>query len=205
MLSLLSTLGPAMTQEQPAVILASTSPYRRALLARLLPEFSCRSPATDETPLPGEAPGALALRLARLKAQSAAGGPEIVIGSDQVPALGDQVLSKPGAMQPAIAQLEACSGRRVVFHTGVCVIGPGGAPEHVHVDETVVHFRKLRSAEIRRYLEREEPFDCAGSFKAEGLGVVLMEQIASADPTGIQGLPLIWLAECLRSMGLALP
>ena len=194
-----------MKPEPPPVVLASTSRYRRALLERLLPAFSCQSPDVDETPLAGESPAALAERLACLKARSAAGGPAIVIGSDQVPALGSQVLSKPESLEPAMAQLQACSGRQVVFHTGVCVIGPGGTAERFHMDRTIVHFRTLETAEIRRYLEREEPFDCAGSFKAEGLGVVLMERIENEDPTGIQGLPLIWLANCLRSMGVPLP
>lgn len=194
-----------MKRDKLPVVLASTSRYRRALLERLLTEFSCRSPDVDETPQPQEPPRELAERLARLKAESAAGESVIVIGSDQVAAVDNRVLSKPGALEPAIAQLTACSGRRVVFYTAVCVIGPGGTTQRTHVDVTTVVFRQLSAAEIRRYLEREQPFDCAGSFKAEGLGVALMERIENQDPTAIQGLPLIWLADALRSLGLALP
>ncbi len=194
-----------VSQDKPPVVLASTSRYRRELLARLLTEFSCHSPAVDETPQSGETPRALAERLARLKAQSAASGSAIVIGSDQVAAVGERILSKPGALEPAIAQLAACSGHSVVFYTAVCVIGPGAGALHTHVDLTTVVFRSLSAAEIRRYVEREQPFDCAGSFKAEGLGVALMERIENQDPTAIQGLPLIWLAGCLRTLGIALP
>lgn len=194
-----------MSQDKLPVVLASTSRYRRALLARLLTDFSCRSPAVDETPQPRESPRALAERLASLKAQSAAGESAIVIGSDQVAAVGDRVLSKPGSLEPAIAQLTACSGRSVIFYTAVCVIGPGAEAPRTHVDLTTVVFRSLSATEIRRYLEREQPFDCAGSFKAEGLGVALMERIDNQDPTALQGLPLIWLADCLRALGVALP
>lgn len=191
--------------ESLPVVLASTSRYRRELLTRLLPDFACRSPDVDETPLEGEGPEALAHRLACMKARSAADGSSLVIGSDQVPALGERLLTKPGSLAPAVAQLTACSGQQVVFYTGVCVIDPRDRKEHTHVDRTTVHFRDLEPGEIRRYLEREEPFDCAGSFKAEGLGVVLMERIENQDPTAIQGLPLIWLANCLRALGVNLP
>lgn len=194
-----------VSQDKLPVVLASTSRYRRALLARLLTDFSCRSPHVDETPRAGETPRALAARLARLKAESAAGGAEIVIGSDQVAALGDRVLSKPGALGSAVEQLTACSGQSVNFYTAVCVIGPDVDVPRTHVDLTTVVFRPLSAAEIRRYLEREQPFDCAGSFKAEGLGVSLMQRIDNQDPTAIQGLPLIWLADCLRALGITLP
>lgn len=194
-----------MTEPEPGVILASTSRYRRALLQRLLPEFRCHNPDIDEAPHPGEGPRELALRLAQAKAATAAGGPEIAIGSDQVAALGQQILGKPGKLETAVTQLQACAGKPVVFYTGVCVIGPSGGDGSSHVDLTTVHFRPLSEAEIRRYLAREEPYDCAGSFKAEGLGVVLMDRLESQDPTAIQGLPLIWLAGCLRRLGLTLP
>jgi len=194
-----------MTDPEPSVVLASTSQYRRALLQRLLPDFSCHSPDVDETPRPGEGPRELAIRLAQSKAATAAGGPEIVIGSDQVAALGEQILGKPGNLETAVTQLQACAGKSVIFYTGVCVIGPSGGAASNYVDITTVHFRPLNEAEIRRYLAREAPYDCAGSFKAEGLGVVLMDRLESQDPTAIQGLPLIWLAGCLRQLGLALP
>jgi len=194
-----------MPDPEPSVVLASTSKYRRALLQRLLPDFRCHNPDVDEAPLPGEGPRDLALRLARNKAATAAGGAEIVIGSDQVAALGEQILGKPGNLETAVTQLVACSGKSVTFYTGVCVLGPSGGSSTSHVDLTTVYFRSLTEAEIRRYLTREEPYDCAGSFKAEGLGVVLMDRLESQDPTAIQGLPLIWLAGCLRQQGLTLP
>ncbi|MGI9330118.1 MAG: Maf family protein [Gammaproteobacteria bacterium] len=194
-----------MTDPEPGVVLASTSPYRRALLQRLLPDFRCHNPDVDEAPRRGENPRDLAIRLARSKAATAADGPEIVIGSDQVAALGAQILGKPGNRETAVKQLLACSGKTVVFYTGVCVMGPAGSTESSHVDVTTVYFRPLDEAEILRYLAREEPYDCAGSFKAEGLGVVLMDRLESQDPTAIQGLPLIWLAGCLREQGLSLP
>ena len=198
-------MATAMTDPEPGVVLASTSRYRRALLQRLLPTFRCSNPDVDEAPLPGEDPRELALRLALAKAATAAGGPEIVIGSDQVAALGEQILGKPGKLETAVAQLQACAGKSVVFYTGVCVMGPSGGAAISYMDLTTVHFRPLTEGEIRRYLAREEPYDCAGSFKAEGLGVVLMDRLESQDPTAIQGLPLIWLAGCLRQLGLSLP
>lgn len=194
-----------MIPSNPPVVLASTSPYRRALLTRLLTEFTCQAPGVTEQRLPREAPPSLAVRLARLKAEQIARPGRIVIGGDQVAALGDRILAKPGSFEPALAQLEACSGRHVVFYTAVCVLGPAPEDRHEYLDETTVHFRSLSQAEIRRYLEREQPFDCAGSFKAEGLGVALFERIENQDPTAIQGLPLIWLAGCLRRLGVALP
>jgi septum formation protein len=190
---------------RPRVVLASTSPYRRALLQRLLGDFECRAPGVDESPRPGETPRALATRLAQRKAESAAEAGDIVIGSDQVAALGDRLLEKPGTLERAISQLDACSARAVAFHTAVCVISQSAGVVKNHVDLTTVHFRQLSPTEIRRYLERDKPFDCAGSFKAEGLGVALMDRIDNHDPTAIQGLPLIWLASCLREMGLPLP
>ena len=194
-----------MSTDQPGVILASTSRYRRALLARLLPDFRCQAPDFEEVAGPGEAPLDLARRLAEGKAASVAGGPAIVIGSDQVAALGTRVLGKPGGREAAQAQLADMAGQAVVFHTAVCVIGPGGSPRETHVDTTTVRMRALSAEEISRYLDRDEPYDCAGSFKAESMGVTLMESMENQDPTAIQGLPLIWLASCLRRLGLRLP
>jgi len=186
------------------LILASASAYRRELLARLRIEFSCVPSGVDETAPENEPPAETALRLARLKARAVAGRypGAVVIGSDQVPALGDRVLHKPGSFERATRQLAACSGRTVVFHTAVCVSGPR-AEDETHVDHTSVSFRSLTDAQIRRYLEIEEPYDCAGSFKWEGLGIALFESIDSRDPTGLTGLPLIWLSAALTRRGFA--
>lgn len=185
------------------VLLASQSPYRRELLGRLLPDFRAWAPRVDESRLPSEAPGDLALRLARLKA--AAGLREapghVIVGSDQVAALGDETLGKPGTPERAIAQLERCSGECVDFLTAVCVAGPGVEPPLLHLDTTRVRFRRLDRGLIERYVAADEPLDCAGSFKAERRGVVLFASIETRDPTAIQGLPLIWLAAALAGRG----
>lgn len=190
----------------PRVVLASQSPYRRELLGRLLSGFEVLAPRVDEARRPGEAPRDLAQRLARLKA--AAGGRlapgSLVIGSDQVAALGDETLGKPGTPDRAVDQLLRCSGRLVEFHTAVCVAGPGEEPELVHTDTTRVRFRALTRPEAERYVAADEPLDCAGSFKAERRGVLLLTSIESLDPTAIQGLPLIWLGQALQSRGVVL-
>jgi len=148
----------------------------------------------------------MAQRLAQLKARAcAAGRPEaIVIGSDQVPSLGGDILRKPANRDGAIRQLTACSARSVAFLTAVTVLGPDAREEHF-VDETVVCFRALRPDEIERYVDAEQPFDCAGSFKVEGLGIALFDRVESLDPTALQGLPLIRLAACLTRFGIPLP
>jgi len=194
--------------DTPRVILASTSRYRAELLARLLADFTRVAPDVDETPLAGEAPAARALRLARAKASAvarAAGPGAIVIGSDQVAALGTALLRKPGSAECARAQLAASSGRTVHFHTALCVIATTSGTEHTHLDTTKVHFRALDAAEIARYVAREQPLDCAGSFKCEGLGIALFEALASDDPTALIGLPLVALARLLRESGIAVP
>lgn len=191
---------------QPVVILASTSAYRASLLRRLLDHFEQASPGTDEEPLPGEAPAARAARLAEAKARAVAATRPgcVVIGSDQVADLDGTVLDKPGTVHAAHKQLAASSGREVVFHTAVCVIDTRG-DAFVHVDETRVHFRTLSTEDIERYVERERPLDCAGSFKCEGLGIALFERIANEDPTALVGLPLIATCRLLRDAGLAVP
>jgi len=191
----------------PALILASTSPYRRALLQRLGLEFSAQAPGIEERHVPGEAPEARARRLASEKARAVATrAPEaVVIGSDQVAAAGAQVLDKPGDLAGARAQLSALAGQRAHFHTACAVVHRASGLEALHLDTTVVSVRALAPAEIERYLERERPFDCAGSFKVEALGIALFERIDSEDPTALIGLPLIWLAATLRRAGYALP
>lgn len=186
-----------------ALILASASRYRRELLARLGLAFDTYSPDVDESAQPGEAPAHIAARLAAAKARSvprSAGA--VVIGSDQVASLDGERLRKPGGHPAALRQLLACQGKVVVFHTAVTVILQRSGREWSHVDRTEVHFATLDAAAIERYLEIEQPYDCAGSFKAEGLGVVLFEKIVATDPTALVGLPLIWLARTLRLAGL---
>lgn len=188
------------------VLLASQSPYRRELLGRLLAGFGTWAPDVDESRQPGESPRDLALRLARLKAAAGlrhAPG-HLVIGSDQVAALGDETLGKPGTPERAVAQLLRCAGRPVEFLSAVCVAGPAAGTEACHVDTTRVRFRPLTRDEAERYVAADQPLDCAGSFKAERRGVLLIESLESRDPTAIQGLPLIWLGRVLAERGVAL-
>ena len=190
-----------------AVVLASTSRYRAELLGRLLDTFAQAAPGVDETPLPAEAPGARALRLAIAKAEAVAGlhPGALVIGSDQVAELDGRMLDKPGTEAIARAQLHASSGRTVRFHTALCVLDGRDGSRHTHVDLTAVDFRTLSAAEIARYVTRERPLDCAGSFKCEGLGISLFERLRSDDPTALIGLPLIALAGMLRTAGCPVP
>ena len=188
------------------LVLASTSRYRREMLGRLGLPFDVDRPDVDETPLAGEAPAGTAVRLAEAKARAvAARHPGAwVIGSDQVADLGGLALGKAGGREPALAQLEACSGRRVVFQTALCLLRHGGLA-HAALDRTEVVFRALARDEILRYLDAEQPYDCAGSFKCEGLGITLFEAIHSRDPTALVGLPLIALSAALREAGYRLP
>jgi septum formation protein len=194
----------------PPLILASTSTYRRALLERLGLRFTVARPEVDETPQPGEAPQALAVRLARAKAEAVLAGAEAdgmtvwVIGSDQVAELDGEPLGKPGTAERAVAQLGAMSGRKVRFLTTLCLAGPDGR-RFESLDITTVRFRSLSADEIARYVERERPLDCAGSFKSEGLGIALFEAIDSRDPTALIGLSLIDTARALRAAGFAVP
>ena len=185
----------------PSIILASTSRYRRELLARLKLPFTARSPDVVEDAIAGEAPAAMAARLALAKARSIVAANAIVIGSDQVASLDGQVLRKPGSAEVAVAQLRLAQGRTVVFNTAVAVIATGSGTTLQHVDRTEVLFRRLDDAALERYVQLESPLDCAGSFKSEGLGVALFERIRSEDPTALIGLPLIFVAEALRKLG----
>ncbi len=186
------------------LILASTSPYRRELLARLGLPFEIQRPDVDEAALPGEPAATLAERLALAKASAVARAhPEaVVIGSDQVCRAGSRLLGKPGTVAAACAQLAELSGGEAEFLTAVCVIdGPQARMQQVMVP-TTVRFRALSASQIARYVESERPLDCAGSFKAEGLGIALFESLRSDDPTALIGLPLIALTRCLRELGL---
>ena len=188
------------------LVLASTSRYRRDLLARLTPRFRALAPDTSETARTSEPAATLATRLAQAKARAVATqcANAIVIGSDQAATLGGAILGKPGDIERAHAQLAAASGQEVVFHTAVCVVDTRQATlrEFSAIDTTRVFFRRLEGDEIARYLERERPLDCAGSFKAEGLGIALFERIDSQDPTALIGLPLIALSRLLREAGI---
>lgn len=198
-----------MAAERLDLVLASTSRYRRELLARLVADFRVVAPDVDETPRAGEAPADLASRLAEAKARAVAlrcpGA--VVIGSDQVAELDGRPVGKPGGRDAALAQLVASSGRTVVFHTAVCVADARTAPPKVQaaMDRTDVVFRTLGLDEIARYVDRENPLDCAGGFKSEGAGIALFERIESRDPTALIGLPLIALAGLLRVAGFTLP
>lgn len=192
-------------QTQAPLLLASTSTYRAQRLSTLGMDFKQDAPRCDETPRPGESPEALCLRLAQEKADSLTEQYPgyVIIGSDQTASLDQgERLGKPGTMANAIAQLSACSGKRLRFYTGVALAGP---VREAWVVTTDVQFRTLNRAEIERYLIADEPFDCAGSFKAEGLGISLFESIRSDDPNALIGLPLISLANRLRALGWQVP
>lgn len=180
--------------------LASSSSYRRGLLTRLGYPFEWRAPEVDESRSPGEAPAALANRLARAKALAVAAAEPgaLIIGSDQVCALGDDCLGKPGSAAAQAAQLARLSGRRVVFYTAVCIVSPADGFEAAHLDETVCEFRTLTATEVDAYVAAEPAHDCAGGFKCEGLGITLLDRLRAEDPTALVGLPLIWVARTLR-------
>ncbi|NVZ11348.1 septum formation inhibitor Maf [Allochromatium humboldtianum] len=185
------------------LILASTSPYRRALLERLGLPFSTAAPDVDERPHPGESPSELVRRLAEAKARAVAENhPDaLIIGSDQVACLDDAILGKPGDHQTAMAQLERASGRCALFQTGLCVLDTRSGQAQTLVEPFRVHFRVLSRARIQGYLERERPYDCAGSFKSEGLGIALFERLEGDDPNALIGLPLIRLIPLLEAAG----
>ncbi len=187
------------------LVLASSSPYRRALLERLRVPFASAAPDIDESRRPGEAPRALVRRLAQEKAAALAPAwPDaLVIGSDQVAVNAGQVLGKPGSHAAAVRQLRSASGRSVEFPTAVCVLDTASGQALVDVVTTTVVFRALDDAAIERYLAAEQPYDCAGSFKVEGLGIALFERVTSDDPTALTGLPLIRLCAMLAACGCA--
>jgi septum formation protein len=190
-----------------ALILASTSSYRRVLLERFDLDFETVAPQVNEPHLDGESPADRASRLSLAKALDVAQRyPDaVVIGSDQVAAAGSRILDKPGNAAASRAQLATLSGTSARFYTGCAVVRPTASLRLTHVDTTTVYFRPLTTSEIGRYVEREKPFDCAGSFKAEALGTTLFESVESSDPTALIGLPLIWLAGALRRAGFSLP
>jgi len=196
----------------PALVLASTSVYRRELLGRVQIPFICDPPGVDEAAIPGEDPFDLVARLAQAKARAVAvrHPGAWVIGSDQVAVLQvgaerPYILGKPGTAANCIDQLHRCSGRILAFLTAVAVLRHEGGAPHEFIDTTRVTFRALDAATIERYVARESPLDCAGGFKSEGLGITLCDAIDSGDPTALIGLPLIRLCAVLRSVGFTLP
>jgi septum formation protein len=194
---------PPFASVAPAVVLGSTSRYRRELLSRLRLPFEVAAPEVDETALPGEAPAALARRLAIAKARAvAARFPQAaVIGSDQVADLDGRALGKPGTHGNAVAQLRLMRGKTVIFHTAVAVLCLASGFEQADLAAVRVVFRDYGDAEIESYLQAEEPYDCAGSARSEGLGIAMLDAIESDDPSALVGLPLIRTARMLRAAG----
>ncbi|MCJ1884454.1 Maf family nucleotide pyrophosphatase [Pseudomonas sp. LA21] len=189
------------------LILASSSPYRRELLQRLRLPFECASPDIDESPLPDESAKQLVRRLAESKARALAQRypDHLIIGSDQAAVNGNRILGKPHDIERAIEQLKAASGKSVSFLTGLCLLNSRSGRSQVDCVPFTVHFRDLDDARIRRYLEAEQPFDCAGSFKAEGLGVSLFRSTEGEDATSLIGLPLIRLVDMLLAEQVLIP
>ncbi|MBK1633742.1 septum formation inhibitor Maf [Thiohalocapsa halophila] len=192
---------------RPRLVLASTSPFRRELLARLGLPFDIAAPDVDEAQRPGEGAKGLVLRLAESKARAVADQfPDaLVIGSDQVAGLADEpdgaILGKPGTRERAIEQLTRASGRTVVFRTGLCLLRTADARVQTACELFKVHFRTLTKAQIEAYIDREQPLGCAGSFKSEGLGITLFERLEGDDPNALIGLPLIRLVDMLAAAG----
>jgi septum formation protein len=189
------------------IVLASSSPYRRALLARLRVPFEVSAPDVDERALPGEKPRETALRLAQDKARAVAARfpAALIIASDQVATLDGLVLGKPNNHENAVAQLRSLRGRSAVFHTALVVLNSARDAMQATEVPTTVHFRAYSDTEIERYLALEQPYDCTGSAKIEGLGIVLVERVVGDDPSALVGLPLVQLASMLRNEGVALP
>ena len=196
--------NPADTgKNSRTLVLASTSPFRRALLERLGLGFETCAPEVDESVHSGEAPEQLVLRLARAKAEAGAlvHPQTLVIGSDQVACIDGEILGKPGGREQAIAQLEKASGRKVTFYTGLCLLDGKSGSIQLECVPFHVHFRDLSRRQIEGYLDREQPFNCAGSFKSEGLGITLFQRLEGDDPNALIGLPLIRLVSMLAENG----
>ena len=196
-----------MPSTLPPIVLASSSSYRRELLTRLQLPFTCHSPDIDETPRANESAQTLVQRLALSKARALAQHypQHIIIGSDQVAVLDGKIIGKPLHAEGATQQLSAASGRSLVFLTGLAVIDTRTQIEQVDLVPFTVHFRTLNAAQIQRYIAAEQPFDCAGSFKSEGLGVSLFQATEGSDATSLVGLPLIRLCDMLNACGIAVP
>jgi MAF protein len=186
------------------LVLASTSPFRKAILEKLGVTFETASPEVDETPLPDETATGLVLRLSEAKARAvAAQFPDaLIIGSDQVAVIDDHILGKPGTHDKAIEQLRNASGKTVTFLTGLCLYNSSSGQSQSEVIPFRVHFRNLNESQIENYLRKEQPYNCAGSFKSEGLGIALFDKLEGDDPNTLIGLPLINLVRMLEKEGL---
>lgn len=188
------------------IVLASTSPYRKELLQRMGIAFKTVAPDVDESSLPGESPENLVKRLAEAKARVIGKTCEaLIIGSDQVAVSGDEILGKPGSHENALVQLRKLSGKLVTFQTGLCLLNSTSNEMQVDTVPFRVQFRKLDEQQIERYLRADQPYNCAGSFKSEGLGITLFERMDGDDPTALIGLPLIRLTSMLMQAGVVLP
>lgn len=198
---------PKSTNRSLSIVLGSTSPFRRELLAKLGLTFSVDRPEVDEQRLTNETAQQLVTRLATAKARAVAQRhpDSLVIGSDQVACIDDQILGKPGNRQNAIRQLSLAAGRRVTFYTGLCLLNSASGKEQVVCEPFHVHFRELELSRIERYLDAEAPYDCAGSFKSEGLGIALFSKMEGDDPNALIGLPLIRLVTLLQNEGISVP
>lgn len=189
------------------IVLASTSKYRKILLDKTGISFVCSAPDIDESPAKNEQPTQLVMRLAQQKAQAiAASHPEsLIIGSDQVCTINNTIIGKPGSAEKAIEQLHMASGKIITFFTGLCLYDSSEHSHQVICETFNVHFRVLSDEQIRRYVAAEQPYDCAGSFKSEGLGIVLFNKLEGRDPNTLIGLPLIALTDMLANKGITLP
>lgn len=196
-----------MSRPTLPLLLASSSPARRQLLERLCLPFGCQAPDIEEAALPGEAVEGLVLRLSEAKARALAPAypDHLVIGSDQALCLDGDILGKPGSPERARAQLARLSGRQVTFHTGLCLLNTASGRCQLTREEYRVHFRPLDPGTIARYVERDQPWGCAGSFKAEGLGITLFNRFEGRDPNSLIGLPLMALVDFLLAEGITLP
>lgn len=188
-------------------MLASASPYRRQLLERLQIPFQSQAPSIDESAGKNEPPVSLVQRLALEKAQAVAGDhtDALIIGSDQVAVLGEKILGKPGTHEGAIEQLQRCQGQAVTFYTGLCLLDSANGDYQIDCVPFTVHFKTLSRRQIERYVEQEKPYDAAGSFKSEALGITLFERMQGEDPTALVGLPLIRLTSMLNAAGIEVP
>lgn len=186
-----------------SIVLGSSSPFRKALLEKLDLEFTTDSPDIDETPLDGEQPEAMVARLAKLKAHAIAERHpnSLIIASDQCATLDGEIIGKPGDHETAIEQLNKASGRAVTFYTSLCILNSGSEQLEERVEPFHVYFRELGETQIENYLRKEEPYNCAGSFKSEGLGIALFERMEGKDPNTLVGLPLIELIKILGKFG----
>lgn len=189
------------------LVLASSSNYRRELLKKLRLDFISDSRAIDESPMPNEQPAALALRLSLAKARAMTGDypSHLIIGSDQVAAFGERMLGKPGSRDQAFEQLKAQSGQKMTFYTGICVVDSATNRHFSDIDVCKVYFKNLSVQEIHRYLDADQPWDCAGSFKSEAYGITLLDKIEGEDPNALIGLPLIKLIRLLDQFGWRIP